>query len=91
MEDLHQRKLAIKAFLESSGFRLFAEEVAMHTEDLKNKTEKMLQKPLTADEMQTLNFKLGTKNGIQVILNILENFKQELLDNSSSQTLTDKE
>lgn len=83
--------MALKTFLTCAGFKLFAEDLASFIDANQAGIEKILLKPLGTEETTILNRKLGVKNGTQVVLNILESYKEELNDRSPVAALTDTE
>lgn len=82
--DKLQRKMALKGFLESSGFRIFAEELGMHIDNSDAKKSERLKGFISAGGLDLLNFEIGKNSGLRTVLSILESFKEELKDTSSS-------
>lgn len=80
--DNQQRRLALKNFLSCSGFRIFMEDVKNFIDTNQNDIDKRLGKPISADELASLNQDLGQKCGMKSILNVLEGYKEELESNS---------
>ncbi len=78
-----QRKLALKAFLESSGFKIFLVELNLLHDKSDFSVINRYKKPVDLNELAELNYDLGEKSGFSKILAILESFKEELLDKSS--------
>lgn len=79
------RKLALSSFLGSPGFRLFAEEIGTNVEFNQNEIDKLTKCCVDPKQLCHFNYNLGTKNGMKIVLNILESFKEELKDNSPEQ------
>lgn len=78
-----QRKLALKSLLESSGYKLFLKELELHLECVINKVEKHQSECVKLDVLSELNYDLGKKAGLKIVLSILESFKEELENKSS--------
>ena len=89
--DKMQRKLALKSFLGSSGFKIFAEELGTYVDSNQARLNAILRKPVAPEELADLNINLGIKTGVNAILNILENLRQELEDTSSGPTINGEE
>ena len=86
-----QRKLALKMFLESAGYMIFVQELQTYYDGASNRVINKYKGSIALDGLSALNYDLGEKSGLGKVLNILDNYKEELEDNSSSQTLTDNE
>lgn len=77
--------------MESAGLPILLGEILTHKEFVQGKVNTMVEGPLCEKGLAVFNFDNGKNAGLAVVLNILESFKEELLDTSSNQTLTDKE
>ncbi len=84
--DTMQRKMAIRSFLSSAGFKLFIDELKLFHEGAENRVINRCSKPVNVLRISSLNFDLGEKSGFAKTLAILKSYENELLDNSSSGT-----
>lgn len=78
-----QRKLALKSLLESSGIKLFNEELQLHIDCVINKVDKHQSECVNLETLSELNYDLGKKAGLEIVLSILRSFKEELENKSS--------
>lgn len=86
---MSQRRMALKTFLECAGYKIFEEELQMYYDSSNNHVINKYSSSIGLDKLAGLNYDLGEKAGLGKALNILENFKTELREKSSNQTLTD--
>ena len=82
--DEFQKKLALKAFFGCAPYKELREEIDELVKYSDFEITKKMSKPITSDELAKLNFEVGVKSGLFQVLNILENLKEELEDNSLS-------
>ena len=81
-----QRKFALKGLLESAGFKILVEDLSLYCQKVDNSVINRSSKPIGLDGLSNLNFELGEKSGLGIVLNLIESYKQELIDKSSNQT-----
>lgn len=71
------RRRAIRSFLDNRGFKLFMEELKSHMDTANVDIENRLKNGVKGDELESLNFDLGVKSGLQRVLYVLEGFAEE--------------
>jgi hypothetical protein len=81
-KDEFQKKLALRAFLDSAGMKNFQEELGHSYARVCNDVERIEANSITADDLSKLNYTLGVKSGLKEVLQLLTNMKEELEDNS---------
>ncbi len=84
--DTMQRKMALRSFLSSAGFKIFIDELKLFSDSSENRVIKRCKKPISVLRTSSLNFDLGEKSGFEKTLAILKSYENELLDKSSSGT-----
>lgn len=84
-KDELQRKLGLKNFFDSVGYKEFSAELAEMYEYSSHEVNNMTSNPVDQKNLSKLNFQLGEKAGLVKVLNLLRNLKEELEDNSPSE------
>lgn len=87
-EEEFQYKIKIQSLLEASGFEIFKADLDGFMEFADAQTQIQLGKGhLSADGLELFNYNLGRKSGLEMVLNLLAQYAEELVgDNVKSQS-----
>ena len=78
LDESLQRKLKLKEFFLSSGFKIFKEELDQLLEGCELTIQDMLCAKIDDKKLADLNFKIGEREGIKKISYILDALEEEL-------------
>lgn len=79
--DAMQRKMALKSFLESAGFKIFKEELDNFVQYANECVEQQKSEgAIPLDGLSKLNYNFGCTRGLKMVLNVLDQYREELED-----------
>lgn len=81
-KDEFQKKLALRAFFDCAAFKEFKEELDNLNQYNCSQVSQLENSTVKLDDLSKLNFVLGEKSGLKQVLQILNNMKEDLEDNS---------
>ena len=82
----YQRKTTVQSLVESAGMRLFKEELNDALAYVDAEINSAKKGFIQSSRLDKLNFDLGMRKGLEMVVNILVNFEDEIVgDNVKSQ------
>lgn len=64
---------------------MFKEDFGAYCTFIQSQLDEQMAKCVTPDGLEKLNFNLGIKQGCQAVLNLLEDYKNEIQEKSANQ------
>lgn len=75
----HQNKLALQGLMESSGMRVFKADLSDLVSYADSEVDSCKKSFIPENKMAKLNFDLGRKAGLEMVLNTLQGYEDELV------------
>ncbi len=84
-DDKLQRLLGLDSFFSNAGYKEFNEQVEGFVIYADTKVGEVLKNAVSPDDLERLNYNLGVRQGLQMVLNLIQGFKDDLEEKSASQ------
>jgi hypothetical protein len=84
LDEVFQRKMSIKLFFESAGWKIYEEKLKDLIEVEDCAIQKLMQEAISDASIQQLNFSLGKKKALEGVSCIKDELQEELEEENSS-------
>lgn len=83
LDEEYQRKTTLQSLMQASGMRTFKADLADCVAEVQNKLE--YRGFINDSALNKLNFDLGRKAGLEMVLNLLQNYEDDLVGDDVKQ------
>lgn len=79
-EQKHQNKMALQSLIEASGMRVFKADLSDLVAYAESEIDSCKKGFIPENKMAKLNYDLGRKAGLEMVLNTLQGYEDELIN-----------